>query len=78
MMGRLLIKAVISWHFSPFPYEIMRAKLMVMRSMMMMGKYHFLTRRKAVRRAVPRITAARAQMMLKVPELTPCGSMSDF
>ena len=33
--------------------------------------YHFLTSKKAVRRAVPRMTAARAQMMLKVPELTP-------
>ena len=37
MMGRLLIKAVISWYLSPFPYEIRRAKLMEMRSMMMMG-----------------------------------------
>lgn len=37
----------------------------------LIANYHFLTRRKAVRRAVPRMTAARAQMMLKVPELTP-------
>ena len=35
MMGRLLIKAVISWHVLPFPYEIRRAKLMMMRSMTM-------------------------------------------
>ena len=28
--GRLLIRAVISWYFSPFPYEIRRAKLMEM------------------------------------------------
>ena len=33
MMGRLLIKAVISWYFSPF--EISRAQLMVTRSMLM-------------------------------------------
>ena len=27
MMGRLLLKAIVSWFFSPFPYEIRRAKL---------------------------------------------------
>ena len=27
MMGRLLLKAVISWYFSPLHYEIRRAKL---------------------------------------------------
>ena len=35
------------------------------------NSYHFLKRRKAVRIAVPRMTAASAHMMLSVPELTP-------
>ena len=43
------------------------------------SSHHFLTRRKVVRMAVPRMTAARTQIMVRVPELiedrSPCLEM---